>query len=68
MRVRHLIAVAAVFAVGFGVKLFFFPAPTAEANIDDVKRFSMDIPKMHVSTMLPTQRIHDMTLVFADVD
>jgi len=31
MRLHHAIAVAAAILIGFGVKLFFFPAPIAEA-------------------------------------
>ena len=32
----HIIAIATFLAVGFGVKLFFFSSPTAEANVDAV--------------------------------
>ena len=32
MHVNHAIAVAAAVLIGFGVKLFFFPAPIAEAD------------------------------------
>jgi hypothetical protein len=32
MRAQHVIAVVAVILISFGVKMFFFTAPTAEAN------------------------------------
>ena len=32
MRLDHAIAVTAAILLGFGVKLFFFPAPIAEAD------------------------------------
>jgi hypothetical protein len=38
MRAHHAIAVVAVILISFGVKMFFFSAPTAEA---DVKNSSM---------------------------
>jgi len=68
MRSSYFIAIATVLAVGFGVKLFYFSSPIAEANVDAAKSFRMDVSKMHVSTMLPMQKAHDMTLVFADGD
>ena len=37
MRSQHILAMAAVLAIGFGVKLLFFSAPTAEANVDVVR-------------------------------
>jgi hypothetical protein len=46
MRSRYIIAIAAVLAVGFGVKLFFFSTPTAEANVDAVSSVRMDIDDM----------------------
>jgi hypothetical protein len=35
MRSRYAIAIVAVILIGFGVKLFFFSAPTAEAGTHD---------------------------------
>ena len=32
MRLHHAIAVTVAILIGFGVKLFFFPAPIAEAD------------------------------------
>jgi hypothetical protein len=70
MRAHHvIIAAVAVFVIGVGVKLIFFSAPTAEANLLSVKSLSMDISEMHRNTKnLPVQKIHDMTFVFADGD
>ena len=33
MRAHHAIAVVAVILISFGVKMFFFSAPTAEADV-----------------------------------
>ncbi len=33
MRARHVVAVVAVILISFGVKMFFFSAPTAEATV-----------------------------------
>ncbi len=32
MRAHHVIAVVVVIFISFGIKMFFFSAPTAEAN------------------------------------
>ena len=48
MRLHHAIAVVAVILIGFGVKLFFFSAPPAEADIHVVKNDSMNILQMHI--------------------
>ena len=63
MRLHHAIAVAA--AIGFGVKLFFFPAPIAEADASGVKSSSMNVLQMH-SKGLPVQKVSDMSFVFSD--
>ena len=70
MRAHHvIIAAVAVILIGFSVKLIFFWAPTAEANLLSVKSVSMDISEMHRNTKnVPVQKIHDMTFVFADGD
>ena len=47
---------------------FFFSSPTAEANVDTLKRFSMDVSKMHENAKLPEEKIHDMTFVFSQGD
>ena len=63
MRLHHAIAVVAAILVGFGVKLFFFPAPIAEA--DDTISSSMNVLQMHHKG-LPVQKMSDMTFVFSD--
>jgi hypothetical protein len=70
MRAYHVIITAvSVILIGFGVKLIFFWAPTAEANLLSVKSVSMDISEVQRSTKnLPVQKIHDMTFVFSDRD
>jgi hypothetical protein len=70
MRAHHAIVVVAIMMIGFGVKLFFFPAPVAEADTLAVPSASMDIRQMHVdhpnTKNLPVQKLHDMTFVFSD--
>jgi hypothetical protein len=68
MRAYHfIIALVAVVLIGFGVKVIFFSAPTAEASLLSVKRMSMDVSEMQRSTKsLPVQKIHDMTFIFSD--
>jgi hypothetical protein len=65
MRVHHPIAVAAAVLIGFGVKLFFFPAPIAEADAGGVKSSSLNVLQMHHKG-LPVQKMSDMTFVFSD--
>jgi predicted acyltransferase len=48
MRAHHVIVVAAVILVGFGVKLFFFSAPAVEAGILTGANASMNILQMHI--------------------
>lgn len=65
MRVHHIIAVAAVVALGVGVKLVFFPPMKAEADIKNLP--TMNILQMQTGRRnLPLQKIEDMTFVFAD--
>ena len=65
MRLHHdAIALAAAVLIGFGVKLFFFPAP-AEADASGVKSSSMNVLQMHHKG-LPVQKMSDMTFVFSD--
>ena len=68
MRARHAIATAiAVIVIGFGGKLIFFSAPTAEAQLLSTKSASMDIYRLQRNGKdLPAQKIHDMTFIFAD--
>jgi hypothetical protein len=48
MRLRYAITVVAVILIGFGVKLFFFSAPAAEADIFAVKNGSMNVLQLHI--------------------
>jgi hypothetical protein len=62
MRAHHVIAVV---AVGVGVKLIFFAAPTAEADSLSIKSMSVNVSQMHQNIKnLPVQEFHDMSLVF----
>ena len=65
MRLNRAIAVAATILIGFGVKLFFFPAPIAEADASGVKSSSVNVLQMHHNG-LPVQKMSDMTFVFSD--
>jgi hypothetical protein len=64
MRARHTTAVVALVIIGFAVKLFFFPAPPAEAEV----QLGLDISRMHIGKDLPVQKVHDMTFVFSHGD
>ena len=66
MRAHYAIAVVAIVLVALAVKLFFWSAPTAEADTRSVE--SMRIDKMYKNAALPVQEIHDMTFVFATKD
>ena len=70
MRTHHVLAIAAVILIGFGVKLFFFSAQPAEANIHAIQKVS--VPQMQIDypniKNLPVQKMHDMTFVFSDGD
>jgi hypothetical protein len=48
MRSHYAIALVAVILIGFGVKLFFFTAPAAEADIRAVKGGSMNVLQIHI--------------------
>jgi hypothetical protein len=63
MRAHYAIALVVIVLVAFGVKLFFWSAPTAEADTSSVE--SMRIDEMYKNADLPEQEIHDMTFVFA---
>ena len=65
MRVHHIIAVAAVVALGVGAKFVFFPPMKAEANIKNFP--TMNILQMQTGRRnMPLQKIEDMTFVFTD--
>jgi hypothetical protein len=67
MHAHHAIAIAAVILVGFGLKLIFFSAPIAEADVGSVKSVSMDIFQIHQNNKnLPVENFSDLTFVFSD--
>jgi hypothetical protein len=69
MRAHHVIAIVAAILVGFGLKLIFFSAPIAEADVGSVKSVSMDISEMHQNIKnLPVEKFHDMSFVFSEGD
>jgi ABC-type polysaccharide transport system permease subunit len=69
MRAHHAIAIVAAILVGFGLKLIFFSAPIAEADVGSFKSASMDISEMHQHIKnLQVEKLHDMTFVFFDGD
>ena len=67
MRADYAVVIVAIILVGFGLKLHFFSAPTAEADASSFKSVRMDISQMHPNIKsLPVQEIHDMTFVFSN--
>jgi hypothetical protein len=68
VRARHVVAVVAVILISLGVTMFFFSAPTAEADRHALPHASMDILQMHIDhpnrNDHPVQKSHDMTFVF----
>jgi hypothetical protein len=47
MRSHHAIAVVTVLLVGIGLKLTFFSAPIAAADVRSTKSVSIDVSEMH---------------------
>jgi hypothetical protein len=70
MRAHHVIAIVAVVLVGLGVTQFFFPTTKVEADTRAATGASMNVLQMHVDHQanLPSQKLSDMTFVFADSD
>jgi hypothetical protein len=69
IRAHHAIAVAVAILLGFGAKLFFFPAPPAEGDSASsaMKSASADVYQKHQNIKnLPVQKFRDMSLVFSD--
>jgi hypothetical protein len=65
MRARYAIAVVSAILVGFGLKLFFFSAPSAVADTGVVMSVSMNISEIQKNIKnLPVEKINDMTFVF----
>jgi hypothetical protein len=63
MRSHHVIAIAAVLLVGFGVKLLFFPNRAAEAQSQVPSNVGMNVFQMHLEhprmTNLPEQVVKE---------
>jgi hypothetical protein len=68
MRAHYAIAVVAIVLVALAVKLFFWSAPTAEADTRLIESMRIDVSQMYKNADLPEQEIHDMTFVFATKD
>ena len=68
MRSHYGLTIIALVLIGFGVKLFFFPAPSAEANTKIGRNVGIDVSEMHKNLNLSEQKLHDMTFVFSDGD
>ena len=67
MRTHPAIAIVTAIPVGFGLKLVFFSAPTAAADVGSTKRVSIDVSEMHRHIKnLPVENFHDMTFGFSD--
>jgi hypothetical protein len=65
MRAHHAIAIVAIVLIGFGLKLAFFSAPTAEADAS----LRMDVLQLQQNIKnLPEQKMNDMTCVFSEGD
>ena len=69
MRAHHAVTIVAAILVGFVLKLIFFSAPIAVADVGSVKSVSMDISEMHQNIKnIPVEKFHDMTFVFSNGD
>jgi hypothetical protein len=69
MRAHHAIAIVAIVLIGFGLKLAFFSAPTAEADALSVESLRIDVFQLQRNIKnLPEQKMHDMTFVFSESD
>ena len=68
MRAHYAIAVVAIVLVALAVKLFFWSAPTAEADTRLIESMRIDVSQMYKNADLPEQEILDMTFVFATKD
>jgi hypothetical protein len=66
MRAPYAFTLIAAIVVGIALKLFFFSAPPAEADVR--AGFGLDVSKMHQNQNLPMQKMHDMSFVFSDGD
>ena len=65
MRTPPATAIATVILVGFGVKLAFFSAQKAAADLGSTGSVGVSVAQ---TKALPVQKVHDMTFVFSDGD
>ena len=66
MRTHPVVAVVTLILVGVGIKLTFFSAPIAAADVGSTKSVSIDVSGMHHAIKsLPAENFHDMTFVFS---
>ncbi len=66
MRAHPVFAVGTLILVGVGVKLTFFSAPIAAADVGSTKSASIDVSGMHHEIKsLPVENFRDMTFVFS---
>ena len=64
MRAHPVVAVATLILVGVGVKLTFFSAPMAAADVRFTKSASIDVAEIQREIKdLPVENLHDMTFV-----
>ncbi len=72
MRAFQAIAVVAVLIVGLGAKLALFPATEAEANRTVAPSLSVGVLETSSdhqnASVLPDEKIHDMTFVYPEKD
>ena len=67
MRARYALTLAALILVAFGTKLFFFNAPTAEADVRPAG-LGLDVSRMHINKILPDQKMNDLSFIFTEAD
>ncbi len=69
LRSHHVAIVIAILLMFFGVKMFFFSPPIAEADVHAVPSASMNVLQMQIDhpnrNSLPEEKVHDMSLVFS---
>ncbi len=67
LRAHYVVAVVAILLISFGVKMFFWSAPIAQAEMPSMST-SMNILQMHADYPnrgnLPTQQMNDMAFVY----
>lgn len=68
MRSHRVIAVAAILIAAFGVTLVSFSRPGAKGIAGGTKNPSQNVSQARGTGALPTQKIHDMTVIFSQND